>query len=544
MSIKKIDKYLIITLMILLLYCLYYLVQGKLLLKGNSDMIDLNIPYFMAVNDAVKTDLIPSWTRFTFTGFPLIGSPTLLWYPPNWIAFIVPKSYVPHAMTVLAWLHFIGVAWAAFIYFRQISKSSYWASVSAVAYAFSLPVMYGLTCMVSYLPTYMFTLLGLYTIHTVRNRAWNLNIIYIALITFAIITGGFIQVAFYSMCLIFLYSVFIGIAGTNIRDKKSILFCLLGVTLGFILSSPMLLPFLIVGADTSKDYGNMSMSSIYHAFKTGPIILWRLFSPNAFGFNILFPDPKMGGVNYVESMNSFCGVIMLALAGYAITFRASRVVAFWAGIFLLIILIAMTPLAYLHIFTFGSKPILYNRVTFLLPMAIISMAVIGGTYIENKTQTFYKNLIINPFWILPLIAVSYGIPSGYYMRMEIIRGAVFIGVLLLCSLYLCKKNKFVWRLIIFCMILFEVIWSGHLMTKVQVYPLMVKPKDYYTYGNPINPFPLSKHDLEQYRVVLSEIEDKGGVAPFGAKEANQGIVYGYMSPGDTTMPFHRGYLFC
>lgn len=533
MFIKKIDKYLIITLMILLLYCLYFLVQGKLLLKGNSDMIDLNIPYFMAVNDAVKTDLVPLWTRFTFTGFPLIGSQTLLWYPPNWIAFIVPKSYVPHAMTVLAWLYFIGVAWAAFIYFREISKSSYWASVSAIAYTFSLPVMYGLTCMVSYLPNYMFTLLALYIIHTAVKRPWKLNVIYIALTTFSIITGGFIQTAFYSIPLIFLYSIFIRVFGAepSAKDKRVILYCLGGIILGVILSAPMLLPFLAMGIDTSRDYLGLSPSSIYTMFKTSPILLWRLFSPNAFGFNMLFTSPTnvVGGV-YVESMNAFCGIIPLFLAGYAITVRRSPLVIFWLSIFIGIILIAMSPLAYLHIIGFGFKPILYNRITFLLPLTITAMAAISGQYIDSQKEISMKKVLLNPFWILLLIAVSYGIPSGHYMRVEIVRGVIFIGVLLLCSLYLCKKNKSVWRLIIFCLILFEVIWSGHLMTKVQVYPLMVKPKDYYTYGNPINPFPLSKHDLEQYRVVLSKIEDKGGVAPFGAKEANQGIVYGYMSP--------------
>ncbi len=531
---NRVDKYLIITLAIPLLYCCYYLIQGEFLLKGNSDMIDLNVPYFMAVNDAVKTDIIPSWTRFTFTGFPLIGSPTLLWYPPNWIAFIVPKYYVPHVMTMLAWLHFIGLAGVAFIYFREISKSSYWASVSAVTYTFSLPVIYGLTCMVSYLPAYMFTLLALYTIHTAPNRVWNLNVVYIALITFAIITGGFIQIVFYSIFLICLYSIFIGIYGTentHTKDKKIILYCLGGIIIGVILAFPMLLPFLMLSVDTSKDYIGMSPSKIYEAFKTTPILLWRLFSPNAFGFSISLPNTEMGGINYLESMNAFCGVIMLFLAGYAVTISRSPVVIFWLSIFLGIILIAMTPLAYLHIFAFGGKPILYNRITFLLPIAITAMAVIAGQHIDSKNHILMRNVFINPFWVLLLIAAASGIPTGYYMWIEVVMGVLLIFVLVLCGVLLWKKNKYLCHFIIFSLVLLEVVRSGHLMTKVQNYPLMVKSRDYYTYGNPDKSFQLSEDDLKQYRIVLSNvINASDSKAPYGAMEANQGIVYGYMSP--------------
>lgn len=544
---NKVDKYLIITLAIPLLYCSYYLIQGEFFLKGNSDMIDLNVPYFIAVNEAVKTDIIPSWTRFTFTGFPLIGSPTLLWYPPNWIAFIVPKYYVPHIMTMLAWLHFIGVAWAAFIYFREISKSSYWASVSAVAYTFSLPVMYGLTCMVSYLPTYMFTMLALYVSHTAAKRYWSRNIVYIALTTFSIIAGGFIQIAFYSIPLIFLYSIFIKIFGTEscVKDKKAIFYCFGGIILGIILSAPMLLPLFAISTDTSKDYINLSQNSIYTMFKTSPILLWRLFSPNAFGFNILFTTTNIwqGIFNYVESMNAFCGVIVLFLAGYAISVRRSSLVIFWLIILIGIILIATTPLAYFHIIVFGAKPILFSRITFLLPIAITSMATLGGQHIDSKNNILMKNVFINPFWILLLIAISYGFPSAnHYMQLEIVRGILLIYALVFCGVFLWKKNKSLCHFIIFSFVLLEVVWSGHLMTKVQVYPLMVKPRDYYTYGKPNNPFPLPKDDLEQYRVVLSELDPKI-LAPFGAKEVNQGIIYGYMSPWGYNNAFSSRFYF-
>ena len=253
----KVDKYLILTLIAPILYCCYFLAQGKFLLKGNSDAISLNIPYFVAVNDAVSTDIIPSWTRLTFTGFPLIGSPTLLWYPPNWLVFIVDKAYIPHAMTALAWLHFIGIAFVGYIFFREISKSNFWASVSSLAYTFSLPVMYGLSVVtLSYLVGYLFVPLALYVIHTSGRRARRLNLVYIALITFAIITGAFIQLALYSIPIIFLYSIVIGIFGTetNAGDKKSILCSIGGIIIGILLSAPMLLPMFAINSDTSRNY--------------------------------------------------------------------------------------------------------------------------------------------------------------------------------------------------------------------------------------------------------------------------------------------------
>lgn len=527
---NKADKYLILTLTVPLLYCVLYLIQGEFLLKGNSDAIDHQIPFFMAINDAISTDIIPSWTNYIFTGYSLTGFSIWQWYPPNWVSFVAPKNYVPLTMTVVAWLHFIGVAWAAFLYLREISKSSYWASVSAIAYTFSLPVMYGLATVVSQLPVHLFTLLSLYVIHTKGYRPWKLTVIYLAITTFATITGGFIQFAFYSIPLVFFYTIFIGFFGTetNTKDKKIILYCLGGIILGVVLSAPMLLPLLATSADTSRDHLGASPADIYHFIKISPILLWRLFSPNAFGHSILLPNPSMGGVNYAESMNAFCGVIMLFIAGYTITAWRSPIVIFWLAIFVGIILVTMTPLIYLHIALFGSKPI-FNRVTILLPLVITSLAAIGGRYIDSKNQISLKKVILNPFWVLLMIAAAYGIPKGYYLIAEIFRGLLFICVLVLCGYYLCKKNKIVWHLIIFSVVLIEVVWSGHMMTTAQDYPLMVKPKDYYTYGDPKAFPPQIKSYLDQYRVVVSETKDNTTNNP-GAREANQGMVYGYMSP--------------
>lgn len=537
----KVDKYLIFTLSVPLLYCVYYLIQGKLLLKGNSDAIDHQIPFFMAIHDAVSTDTIPSWTRFVFTGYSLISLPMWQWYPPNWVSFVVAKDYIPFTVTATAWLHFIGVSWAAFVYFREISKSSYWASVSAISYTFSLPVMYALAATNTQLPGHMATLFSLYIIHTAANRSWKLNIVYLALTTFAIITGTLIQFVFYFVPLICLYAIFIGFFGTEstTKDKRTTLYCHMGIVLGFVLSTPVLLPLLTMSYETSRDYTGMSLSDIYHGIKISPILLWRLFSPNAFGHNILLPDPSVGGINYIESMNAFCGVVMLFLAGYAITVKRSSLVIFWFLILVGMLLMTMTPLLYFHIILFGGKFVL-NRITLLLPLAIASLAAIAGQHLDGKNQISLRNVAINPLWLLLIIAILYGIPNGDYMRVEILRGIFIVSVLIISGYVLCEK-KIMWQLVILCLVLVEGVWSGHLMANVQVYPLMVKTKDYYTYGKPKGNF-LLKDFTEQYRVVFSDIEGNRP-APPGAKEANQGVVYDYMSPWGYRSAFSSRYLF-
>ena len=505
-------------------YCLYYVAQGKFLLKGNSDAIDLNIPYFIAVNDAVSTDIIPSWTRYTFTGFPLIGSPTLLWYPPNWLAFIVDKTYVPHVMTALAWLHFIGVAFAGYIFFREISKSNFWASVSSLAYTFSLPVMYGLSVVTSsYLAAYVFTPLALYLIHTNKNRARHLNLVYMALITFALITGAFIQITLYSLGIIFLYSFAVGFFGTEsgIRDKKIALYFLTGIVLGICLSAPMLLPLFAIGSDTSRDFAALDIYTIYEYMAKGsPGLLWRLFSPNAFGHDIYSPNHEMGGVNYVESMNSFCGVIVLFLAGYAITVRRTVVILFFFALSAGIILITITPLAYIHIFLFGLKPVI-NRASFFLPLTIASLAAIGGRHLDIINYLPIKKILLNPIWILLFIAARYAIPYEGYLYLEMTRGIIFITIFII-TYNIFKYRKYLWHIIVLNLVVIEVVWSGYLMTTVQVYPLMVNSKDFYTYGNPKELFPISEDDLKLYRVLLSG--EHSGV------KLNNGIYYNYMSP--------------
>ena len=66
------------------------------------------------------------------------------------------------------------------------------------------------------------------------------------------------------------------------------------------------------------------------------------------------------------------------------------------------------------------------------------------------------------------------------------------------------------------------------MTTVQVYPLMVKPKDFYTYGSPNDHFPLNKGELELYRVLL--YGEPGGELNKTGVNLNNGIYYGYTSP--------------
>lgn len=460
---KEIELYSIIAVSLPILYCIYFLVQGNFLLKGNSDTIDVNIPYFIAVNDAVSTDLIPSWTRYTFTGFPLIGSPTLLWYPPNWLAFIVDKTYVPYVMTALAWLHFIGVAFAGYIFFREISKSEFWALVSSLAYTFSLPVIYGLSVVTSsYLAGYVFTPLALYLIHTHGNRAWHLNSVYMALITFALITGAFIQITLYSLGIIFLYSFAVAFFGTESGpgEKKTILCFLAGIILGIFLSAPMLLPMFAIGNDTSRNYDVPSISIIYrYMAKVSPGMLWRLFSPNAFGHDIYLPNHEVGGANYVESMNSFCGVIILFLAGYAMMIRRSPIILFFVGLFTALILITITPFAYIHVFLFGLKPVL-NRATYFLPLAIASLAAVGGRYIDIKNNLSFKSVFLNPIWLLLFIAASYVIPFKRYFLLEITRGIVFIGIFLI-TYNLFKYRKHLWHIVVICLVVIEGVWSGH-----------------------------------------------------------------------------------
>jgi len=527
---NRLDPYMLIALAAPIAYCIYYLLQGQFLLKGNSDTIDVNIPYFIAVNDAVSTDIIPSWTRYTFTGFPLIGSPTLLWYPPNWLAFIVDKAYVPHVMTALAWLHFVGVAFAGYIFFRAIAKSSFWASVSAIAYTFSLPVVYGL-CVVtsSYLAGYVFTPLALYVIHTHRKRTRHLTSLYIALIIFALVTGAFIQIALYSLGIIFLYVFAVAFLGTESGsgDKKTIPYFLAGITVGIFLSAPMLLPMFAIGSDTSRDFAALDVNTIYeHLVKGSPGLLWRLFSPNAFGHDIYLPNHEMGGVNYVESMNSFCGVIVLFLAGYAITVRRTPVVIFFSVLFIGIILITITPLAYIHIFLFGLKPVL-NRVSYFLPLVVASLAAIGGRHISAINYLSLKRVLFNPIWFLLLIAAIYVIPNKGRFNIEITRGILFVIIFVITYRFF-KYRKSLWQAIVLGLVSIEVVWSGHLMTTAQVYPLMVRPIDFYTYGSPNDPFPVKKDELELYRILL--YGDLGNKIDKTGVKLNNGIFYNYMSP--------------
>ena len=541
-------------------YLLFYLLQGKFLLLGNTDHVDAQLPYLFAAKDALALGQLPWWNPYIFNGTSLWGNPAVfLWYPFTWIELLAPRSLTLYASTFISWIHYGGVFLAAFLYFRVLIGDEKWASFSALAYGFSIPVAYGLAVGNAHLPIYVFLPLSLYFLHTYSQRSLRENIIYLTISLYCMITGGFLQLLIYAMTVLGSYVLFLAYHQSNSHKDafRPLSIFSASLIMSILLSAPSWISILDASRLVSRvSAANGVLETILNGGYVTPIDRWlRLFMPNGFGFGMWVPP-----ISYVETLVAFCGVSSLFLAGVAIVCNPKKIVYYWTGFIIVSLLLVSSKLLVIQYFAFGGVEMMYGRLVFLLPLGVASLAGIGGKSL-CETQIFrWKLLIINPFNVLLAVAFfsnseviarifinALSMIQGFYVNksitiarsnlpeFELLRAGIVILVLVLVlALAFIKrqKNKMFW-IIATSLLLIEVVPSTYLMHKVQINFLMISSSaPFFAFDKVGDPLPFSASDLEEFRLVITEETPsrKANEAPAFAKESNQGSVYDYQSP--------------
>ena len=536
-------------------YLLFYLIQGKFLLLGNTDHVDAQLPSLFAAKNALAAGQWPWWNPYIFNGTPLWGSTgVFLWYPLTWVELLAPRTITLQVSTIIAWLQYFGVFLAAFLYFRILIGDEKWASFSALSYGFSISVAYGLAVGNAYLPVYIFLPLSLYILHSYNQRSPRKNIIFLAISLFCLFTGGFLQLMVYAMAILGSYVLFLGYQSNSRKEAFSFIgMFAVSLFIAILLSAPAWLSTLYMARFVSRtSAANNIFESILQGGYVTPIAQWlRLWMPTGFGFGMWVPP-----VSYVETIVAFCGVSSLFLAGIALVSRPKRIIYYWAGYIVISFLLVSSKLVVIQYFAFGGVEMMYGRLVYLLPLGIASMAGMGGRSLFETGKSRRWLLIINPFNILfavflflnrellirnageftsnfqqfieskSLMALRAAIPE-----IELLRAAFIIFMLALVFI-VGRKLNVIWGVTIFLM-LAEVVPSTYLMHKVQVNPLMVSPSGpFFAFDKIGTTLPFSTSDLMEFRLVITEHQPsrKENEAPYFAKEANQGSVYSYQSP--------------
>jgi hypothetical protein len=539
-----------------LCYFLYYILQGKLLLLGNTDRVDAQLPYLFAAKNALAGGQLPWWNPYIFNGTPIWGNPAIfLWYPFTWIELLVPRSLSLYVSTLISWLHYGGVFWTGFLYFRALIRDEKWAAFSSLAYGFSISVAYGLSIGNAHLPIYLFLPLCLYILHTHDQRTLRRNIIYLILILYFMITGGFLQLLIYAMAIIGSYVLFLAIHSSS----RSASFSLMGAFSGslfvaVLLSAPVWLSILYMASLVSRvSTASVGLQDIFNGSTVAPINeLLRLLMPNGFGFGMYVPP-----ISYVETVVAFCGISSLFLAGIAVVSVPGKLVYYWAGIIISMFLLCFTKLVFLQKLVFGGVEIMPERLLFMLPLAIAALAGIGGRNLFGRPISRLRLLIFNPFNILLCMVIfsNFALISENFINVfsifqqytinelvvtrsvlpeyELIRAAAIILALILFIVFGKGRLKDLFWGVSISLMLFEVIPGTYFMHKVQLNPLMVSSGEpFFAFDGTENPLPFSTSELEAFRLVITEKTPsrRSNDAPPYAKEANQGSIYHYQSP--------------
>jgi hypothetical protein len=540
-----------------LAYLLFYILQGKLLLLGNTDHVDAQLPSLFAARNALVAGQWPWWNPYIFNGTPLWGSTGLfLWYPLTWIELLAPRTITLHVSTLLAWLQYFGVFAASFLYFRILIGDERWASFSALAYGFSMPVAYGLAVGNALLPVYLFLPLSLYFLHSHQQRSLQKNIIYLTISLYCLLTGGFLQLLIYAMAILGSYLLFLSIQSNSRRQAFSLIgMFALSLLFAMLLSTPAWLSTLYMARLVSRvSAANGVLESIMHGGYATPPNLWlRLILPDAFGFGMWVPP-----VNYVETMVSFCGVGSLFLAGAATLNGPKKVTYYWAVFIILILLLISSKLLIIQYFAFGGVEVMYGRLAFLLPLGFASLAGLGGKSLSETRISRWKMLLFNPLNIF-LVVVFYLnkeiitqifiniismlrefythqtllITDSNLAELEFIRAATIIFVFVLTFAFFNMQKNYAFWVIAVALLFLEVIPGTYLMHEVQVNSLMISPTSpFFAFDKVGTPLPFSTSDLAQFRFTIREeiSSRRENESPAFANVANQGSIYGYQSP--------------
>lgn len=93
------------------------------------------VPWYQSAVDAVRGGELPLWNPLVGNGAPLLANyQSALFYPPNWLIFIIPPA---RAMSWLMVLHVIWAGLGAWMFARSIGLRPFSRLVSALSFMFS-----------------------------------------------------------------------------------------------------------------------------------------------------------------------------------------------------------------------------------------------------------------------------------------------------------------------------------------------------------------------------------------------------------------------
>jgi hypothetical protein len=303
-------------------------------------------PWLDYARDSVRSGRLPLWNPYLFAGTSFVGDPQpALFYPPTWIALVLPVT------RALGWLLVLHVWWTAVgaTGWLRASGASWWGALgggavlafSGYAFARIQAGHVGVVAAGAWLPW------ALWALRKLVSPAGRIRVLALGALTVAMsLLAGHIATVFYLALVLGVYALYLAWgrrAGLRFMGAAG----LMGL-LGFLLAAVQLFPTLqLVQASSRIAAADYAFSSRF-SWPVGYLL--TMLVPNFFGEPV---HTGYWGEELYDELVFYVGILPLLLSLLALRLRRGR---FWAALAGFSFLVA-----------FGSYGVLHRVLVQLIP---------------------------------------------------------------------------------------------------------------------------------------------------------------------------------
>lgn len=272
-------------------------------LFANTDLLTENYPMLLLAKKNFLHGDPGLWNPYVFSGAPSsLEANTPIFFPENWILFLIPLKFLFPALTFLAFLKMCFIGIAGYWFFCAELMNRRWALFASTIYQLCGFTIWVITAYVPLSILLYFTLL-LVLIWTSRNRSNLANYLLFTLVTCLMLLAGNISHAAYALLatgILFLYRT-MGQSTQNGIVRPALIFA------GSSLTSIMVATVRFFPIITTLHSSSVLNGCCPPQLRNGSFMVTRLF------------DSEILGVNYKESVSFFSNISPL-FNGYHIHF--------------------------------------------------------------------------------------------------------------------------------------------------------------------------------------------------------------------------------
>lgn len=415
------------------------------ILVANWDLVSENYPMLLLAKREFWHGSLGLWNPYIFSGVPsAVESNTPLFFPENWLLFLVPDAYLFPTITFVAFVKMWLIGISAYCFYCAELLNRRWALFASIIYQLSGWTIWVIGTYVAASVFLYYTIL-LALIWTFRRRGDLANFLLLsAAITFMLLAGDIAHpsYALLGAGILVLYRT-LSRASFEPMSRLIVVFATSCVA-GLLVFCVRLLPTLAMLHASGRNDGCCPS-----VFANASFLIARLFDSEIFGVQYTESIDFFANISRLFNnfhshavMPDFFGVITALLILWALFAEKSRKTAYWSiyTLFLIGVIVFAQPFDALTRVLFSS---FYHTQSFhfLMPVGFAALAALGGMTIERNlkhgriscqtTQFLIAALIIVAMFILMIFIRNVALLAavGSHAAQLLVSSLILLGVL-------------------------------------------------------------------------------------------------------------------